>query len=60
LSTTLTEDWATRTTDISIFHFWDPNRLETQVAKLVSALTPLTQIIKDLVAIGVGVATTKK
>ena len=59
-SATLNEDWATRVTDISIFHFWDPNRLETQVAKLVAVVKPLTEIIKELVAIGVSVATTKK
>jgi len=59
-STMLTEDHAVRTTDITIFHFWDPNTLESQVGRLVAAVKPLTEIIKSLVAIGASVATTKK
>ncbi|MDQ3681087.1 MAG: hypothetical protein M3378_11230 [Actinomycetota bacterium] len=59
-STSLTEDWATRTTDLTIFHFWDPNTLQTQVGKLVAATKPILEIVRELVAIGVSSATTKK
>ncbi len=59
-STSLTADWATRTTDLTICHFWDPNTLQAQVGKLVAAVKPILEIVRELVAIGASVATTKK
>jgi hypothetical protein len=48
----LSEDWASRTTSIAIFHFWQPDRLDDVVRRYVSMLKPVVEIIAAVVALG--------
>jgi hypothetical protein len=48
----LTEDQSTRTTTITLFHFWQPDQLDDVVRRAVDAAKPLVQLIKDVVSIG--------
>jgi len=48
----LPADWANRTTSLTIFHFWDPWKLQDQVGKLVAIAKPLVEIVAAIVALG--------
>jgi len=48
----LPEDWAARTTTITLFHFWQPDRLDDVVRRAVDMAKPVVDIIKDIVSIG--------
>ena len=48
----LSEDWASRTTRIALFHFWQPDRLEDVVRNSVAVVKPLVEIVAAVVAIG--------
>jgi hypothetical protein len=48
----LSEDQATRTTTITLAHFWMPNRLDDVVRQGVDMLKPLFEIIRDIANIG--------
>lgn len=48
----LSEDWATRTTAITLFHFWQPDQLDDVVRRGVDMVKPIVEIIQDVVNIG--------
>lgn len=48
----LSVDWATRTTRITIFHFWQPNQLQDVVRQGVETVKPIIQIIADIAKLG--------
>lgn len=48
----LSEDSATRTTKITIFHFWQPDRLDDVIRRGVDMLKPIVEIIADIASIG--------
>jgi hypothetical protein len=48
----LSEDWASRTTDITIFHFWAPDQLDDVVRRGVAMVKPVVEIIADIVKLG--------
>jgi hypothetical protein len=48
----LSEDQATRTTTITLAHFWMPDQLDDVVRRGVEMLKPIVGIIKDIVDIG--------
>jgi len=48
----LPNDWAVRTTTITLFHFWDPNRLEDVIRRGVDTLKPVVELIAAIVALG--------
>jgi hypothetical protein len=51
-STDLTQDQASRTTRITIFHFWNPWTLQDQLTKLVATMKPLAEIVNTITGIG--------
>lgn len=51
-SADLTQDQATRTTAITIFHFWNPWTLQAQIAKLVPMAKPVAEIVATIVGMG--------
>jgi len=48
----LSEDWATRTTTITIFHFWQPDPLDDVVRRGVGMVKPIIGIIQDVINLG--------
>jgi len=48
----LSEDWATRTTTITLFHFWQPDPLDDVVRRGVDMLKPIIGIIQDVINLG--------
>ena len=50
----LSQDWATRTTGMTIFEFWNPWSLQDTVRKLVDTVRPLVEIVQAVANIGGG------
>jgi hypothetical protein len=50
----LSEDWASRTTNITLAHFWLPDRLDDVVRRYVDMAKPIVEIIQAVVSIGGG------
>jgi len=50
----LSQDWATRTTKMTIFEFWNPWSLQDTVRKLVDTVRPLVEIVQAVANIGGG------
>jgi hypothetical protein len=48
----LSEDCASRTTDITIFHFWDRDQLDDIVRRGVAMLKPLADIYAEVANVG--------
>lgn len=50
----LSEDWASRTTTITLAHFWLPDQLDDVVRRYVNMLKPIAEIIGAVISIGGG------
>jgi len=50
----LSEDWASRTTTITLAHFWLPDQLDDVVRRYVNMAKPIVEIIQAVVNIGGG------
>ncbi|HEY0418442.1 MAG TPA: hypothetical protein VGC80_02880 [Acetobacteraceae bacterium] len=50
----LSNDWATRTTSVALFHFWDPDQLDSVVHRWVDMLKPVADLVKEIIAMGGG------